>query len=58
MSADDDSEANRHTMLRPRSWWEAKFARHGAEVNQEMLWAMQERHPGCAPKPRAQSAHP
>ena len=51
MSAEDDSEANRHTMLRPRSWWEAKFASHGALVNHEMLWAMQEKHPGCGAKP-------
>jgi len=42
-SADNDAEANRHTMLRPRSWWEAKFAQYGAEVNREMLWAMQEK---------------
>lgn len=41
-SADNNTEANRHTMLRPRTWWEAAFKRHGADVNQEMLWAMQE----------------
>lgn len=43
VSADNDAEANRHTMLRPRSWWEAIFAKHGAEVNQPMLWAMQDK---------------
>eukprot|EP00958_Prasinococcus_capsulatus_P027732 scaffold5807_cov412-Prasinococcus_capsulatus_cf.AAC.10 len=42
-SANDDNEAGRHTMLRPRSFWEAKFAEHGAVVNEEMLWAMQEK---------------
>ena len=40
-SADNAAEANRHTMLRPRSWWDAKFAEYGAVVNHEMLWAMQ-----------------
>ncbi len=47
-SAEDDSEANRHTMLRPRQWWEAKFAKQGAVVNRELLWAMQEKDTGCA----------
>ena len=28
-------------MLRSRKWWEDKFVAHGADVNQEMLWAMQ-----------------
>ena len=46
VSAENDSEANRHTMLRPRAWWEAKFAAHGAVVNRELLWAMQERDTG------------
>lgn len=31
----------RHTLLRPRAWWEAKFAAAGAVVNQPLLWAMQ-----------------
>lgn len=41
VSADNPKEANRHTMLRSRKWWEEKFAAHGADVNHEMLWAMQ-----------------
>ena len=47
VSADDPKEANRHTMLRSRKWWEAKFAAHGAEVNHEMLWAMQYKNHRC-----------
>jgi len=42
-AAGDDSEAGRHTMLRPREWWEAKFREHGAVPNRELLWAMQEK---------------
>lgn len=34
-------------MLRPRAWWEGKFAAHGAIVNRELLWAMQEKDTGC-----------
>eukprot|EP00898_Chlorokybus_atmophyticus_P007123 jgi/Chlat1/7411/Chrsp6S07435 len=39
----NDDEAHRHTMLRPREWWEAVFARHGVVPNRELLWALQER---------------
>lgn len=39
----DDKEANRHTLLRPRTWWENKFLKYGAVTNSEMLWAMQEK---------------
>ncbi len=53
VSAENDSEANRHTMLRPRAWWEAKFAAHGAAVNRELLWAMQEKDTGCGHSVRA-----
>lgn len=42
-TADNDDEAHRHTMLRPRHWWDAKFMEHGAVPNKEMLWAMQEK---------------
>jgi len=42
-TADKDDEAHRHTMLRPREWWHAIFRKHGAVVNEEMLWAMQEK---------------
>ncbi|KAK9823726.1 hypothetical protein WJX72_004952 [[Myrmecia] bisecta] len=42
-TAQDSAEANRHTLLRPRAWWEAKFRKHGAIVNRDMLWAMQDR---------------
>ena len=42
-SADKDDEAHRHTMLRPREWWHNIFRKHGAVVNEEMLWAMQEK---------------
>lgn len=42
-SAENDNEAGRHTMLRSREWWEAKFREHGAVVNKDMLWAMQEK---------------
>mmetsp|Transcript_112 Transcript_112/g.324 ORF Transcript_112/g.324 Transcript_112/m.324 type:complete len:333 (+) Transcript_112:72-1070(+) len=42
-SAGNDDEAHRHTMLRSRTWWEAKFREHGAVPNREMLWAMQEK---------------
>ncbi len=62
-SADNDAEANRHTMLRPRSWWEAKFAQYGADVNREMYWAMQDKsirydvHPSSLPRvPHKRSA--
>lgn len=44
VSADNPKEANRHTMLRSRTWWEEKFAAHGADVNHEMLWAMQHKN--------------
>lgn len=39
----NDAEAHRHTMLRPRTWWDGKFIEHGAVPNKEMLWAMQEK---------------
>lgn len=39
----DDTEANRHTMLRPKTWWDAKFAEYGAVVNRDSQWAMQEK---------------
>lgn len=39
----NDQEAHRHTMLRPRHWWDAKFTELGAVPNKEMMWAMQER---------------
>lgn len=42
-TAENDDEAHRHTMLRPRHWWDAKFMEHGAVPNKEMLWAMQEK---------------
>lgn len=42
-SGENNDEAHRHTMLRPRSWWEEKFRQHGAIPNRELLWAMQER---------------
>lgn len=42
-SATDNNEAGRHTMLRNRQWWENKFREHGAVVNRELLWAMQEK---------------
>jgi hypothetical protein len=41
--AGSNEEANRHTMLRPRHWWEAKFREHGAVVDKEMVWALQEK---------------
>mmetsp|Transcript_23949 Transcript_23949/g.28969 ORF Transcript_23949/g.28969 Transcript_23949/m.28969 type:complete len:329 (-) Transcript_23949:386-1372(-) len=42
-TGNDDAEAHRHTMLRPKTWWDAKFAQYGAVVNREMHWAMQEK---------------
>lgn len=42
-NAENNDEAHRHTMLRPRTWWEEKFRQHGAIPNREVLWAMQER---------------
>jgi len=39
----NDAEAHRHTMLRPRPWWNAKFIEHGAVPNNDMVWAMQEK---------------
>jgi len=42
-TAGNDDEAHRHTMLRPREWWHAKFREAGAIPNTEMLWAMQEK---------------
>ncbi len=48
VSADNSKEAHRHTMLRSRQWWEAKFAAAGAEVNHDMLWAMQHKNLKCA----------
>lgn len=35
---------NRHTMLRARAWWEGKFREHGAVVNRELVWALQEKN--------------
>ena len=42
-TAKDSSEAHRHTMLRPRHWWDDLFKKHGAVVNRELHWALQER---------------
>ncbi|XRB23903.1 glycosyl transferase [Pseudoscourfieldia marina] len=42
-TAENNEEANRHTMLRPRQWWEQKFREHGAVVNRELFWSQQER---------------
>mmetsp|Transcript_18579 Transcript_18579/g.44420 ORF Transcript_18579/g.44420 Transcript_18579/m.44420 type:complete len:323 (+) Transcript_18579:194-1162(+) len=42
-TSENNDEAHRHTMLRPREWWEEKFRKHGALPNSELLWAMQER---------------
>ena len=42
-TAGNDAEAHRHTMLRPRAWWHDAFRRNGAVVNEDMLWAMQEK---------------
>jgi len=42
VSATNNSEAFRHTLLRPRSWWHHLFERHGARVNHNLLLAMQE----------------
>lgn len=33
----------RHTLLRPREWWEKIFRKHGAVPNRELVWALQER---------------
>lgn len=35
--------ARLHTLLRPREWWEALFARHGAAPNRALVWALQEK---------------
>lgn len=32
-----------HSLLRPRSWWHAKFEAAGAKVNEPLLWALQVR---------------
>ncbi|KAL4430007.1 hypothetical protein ABPG77_004377 [Micractinium sp. CCAP 211/92] len=32
-----------HTLLRPREWWEAKFAAHGARPNRPLVWALQQK---------------
>lgn len=32
-----------HTLLRPREWWEAKFAAHGARPNRAVVWALQQK---------------
>lgn len=50
VSAGDNAEANRHTMLRPRSWWERRFQAHGARVNTELMWAMQQRDASYGPE--------
>jgi hypothetical protein len=66
-TAENDDEAHRHTMLRPRHWWDAKFMEHGAVPNKEMLWAMQEKDtsftrcerihtPACVDTPNLASA--
>jgi len=41
-TSENNDEAHRHTMLRPREWWEGKFREYGAVVNKELFWAMQE----------------
>jgi len=42
-SATNSSEASRHTMLRSREWWHDMFRKHGAIVNEALLWAFQEK---------------
>lgn len=32
-----------HTLLRPRDWWEALFAEHGAVPNRALVWALQQK---------------
>lgn len=41
-AASNDTEAFRHTLLRPRDWWTALFEKHGARVNKSVLSAVQE----------------
>ena len=44
-----------HTTLRPRTWWEALFARHGAAPNRALVWALQGKETGwgaCPPSLR------
>lgn len=50
VTSDNDAEANRHTMLRPRTWWEERFVAHGVTVNRELLWAMQARDASYGPE--------
>ena len=33
----------KHSLLRPRAWWHSLFQKYGAVVNEEILWAMQEK---------------
>jgi hypothetical protein len=35
--------AGLHTLLRPRPWWEARFAAHGARPNRPLVWALQQK---------------
>ncbi|EFN53631.1 hypothetical protein CHLNCDRAFT_136324 [Chlorella variabilis] len=35
-----------HPTLRPRTWWEALFARHGAAPNRALVWALQGKETG------------
>ena len=41
-TAKNNNEAGRHTMLRPRKWWEDTFRKYGAVPNRELFWALQE----------------
>ena len=56
VSAEDGSEAHRHTLLRPRHWWDAAFAAAGASVNAELVWGLQERDASAAGDRRERSA--
>lgn len=42
---------NKHTLLRPRSWWHAIFKKHGAEVNWSLLRALQLTNKSVYPVP-------
>ena len=41
-TASNNNEAGRHTMLRPRHWWEDTFKKYGAVVNKDLFWGLQE----------------
>ncbi|KAK3289468.1 hypothetical protein CYMTET_3080 [Cymbomonas tetramitiformis] len=42
---------NKHTLLRPRSWWHDIFRKHGAEVNYPLLKALQLTNKSVYPVP-------